>query len=401
MHCIHLIKSKFFFFAFIGGLMLPNIPLSAQVLPDSVVIAFSNHTFLVEKGKQLGFLNEKSEFTPIDYSAGGSHWKKQFPYIILTKNIKDGEPYRVERPNKYMLVHVETGKKYIYDDININYDYPEANTCITVKDGKYGVLSDTGVLVQNTYADIRQLDNTNFIAINTDSVATFFTPTFKKIGEMPKISAFNKVIRGVNRFKITNDLYGIFDDNGKILLPTQYVDISRFNKDLLVIQDIDNQKGIATREGKFVIALSNYWDITDFKSIIDRRDKDYFLVNKEGKWAIFDSLGKKLSGFVYDEMRPYFGTMFFFRQNDLWGIAKAANNQILVAPKWKGLTQILCDYNIYDGIIYKIETDNDVDIYIDNKGNEVIKNPCDLLSVGQKPTPTVRYVPPVSAPDRN
>lgn len=137
-----------------------------------------------------------------------------------------------------------------------------------------------------------------------------------------------------------DDLFGLIDYQGNLILPLKYRGISHLGFDLkyMAFFDENNNAGVMNQDG-VVILPPKYQDIEYFEDAL--KDPVYwkelaFHVKSEGKWGLVSSKGKWLIPPEYDQLYYFNNGLAPARKDSLWGVIDK-NNAIVTPFQYKNI----------------------------------------------------------------
>lgn len=358
--------------------------LTAQVKP---------HLYSFKSGDNYGFINDKGKIvikaaykSVTELNNGNYIVKKGNLYGVISPQGKSIIPfeydyisgfnndYTVQKNNKYGIVNSKN--KLI---IPFKYDYIDDlgfvnNLCIAKINNKYGFLDKKGKI---------------FIDLKYDSASPFYKETavvsegdlyfiINKKGERisEKYSYMGKSPRGLITYHV-GDYIGLMSENGKILVPAIYKEISTYLAGGVMIKVTDNQmkKGIIDKTGKIIVPIL-YDDITYYGG-------SRILLRNNEKYGYCDLNGKLIIPLQYDGGLPFTEGKAGVIKDGYWGFIDENNNTV-IDFKFKGVMREFS--NGYAGFGAREESSNsyytsDQWGIINKKGEIII--PTVYMSVGE------------------
>ena len=252
---------------------------NSQLIVESLIVGPEIYDLIIPKDFEWGYYCSEKVFIGLkndkwgvfDYD-GHVIIPAEYDSIVL-----ENDKYIVHRNNKTGVIS-ETGDTII----RIEYD------SITLQDGVYLVHRDkkTGIISE-----------TGNIIIDTE---------FNTIITIPSVETLDNFY-----VCIKHSRYGLYDYEGKELLPTEYKQIQFIGHDLLAVQDIDGKFKVFDKKGKLVndivfdeICLfgdrnkKNY-DYNESKII---ENALYTIVKKDGLYGAINTLGELKLPLQYKEL---------------------------------------------------------------------------------------------------
>lgn len=294
-----------------------------QVILDSVVTLKKQDkwAFFDSFGKQkTDFIYDEIAATSFNYK--DTFWKnglilvrknKQIGY--LDKNLKEVIPF-----GKY-----ETGERFNKNRI-----------AIVSKNHKYGIIDEFGKeRLKLEYDTIEHPEESYheseiFVAKKSNN-SVLLNEHGNKIYDKIKSFSFdycrlNNKPEKIYHIQGLNGKYGAIDSRGKLIIPVIYDEFEDFGS---------NYNAIVRYNGKFGLIDSNNkitYPIENEAIYADRRELDYYLINKKGKFGIIDKNLKPILNFDFQDLSPCFydtKNRFIAKQNYKYGVIDRAGKIII------------------------------------------------------------------------
>lgn len=123
-----------------------------------------------------------------------------------------------------------------------------------------------------------------------------------------------------------NDKYGYIDSNGNEVIPLIYDKAETFDGKYTVVAQ-NNHHLVINTNGQTVLNFDGYDYVSSLKGL---NDNQYFAVEKNQKFALFDENKKQLTDFRYDLIRPiYFSDLLIVDENNKVGVIDNTGKQII------------------------------------------------------------------------
>ena len=267
-------------------------------------------------GKQkTDFIYDEIALTDIDIKGENesTFWKnglilvrKNNQIAYLDKNLKEIIPF-----GKY-----ETGERFNKNRI-----------AIISKNNKYGIIDEFGKeRVKAEYDTIEHPEESYheseiFVAKKGNNLV-LLDEYGKKIYDKLKDFSFDycrmdKKIEKIYHIQNLNGKYGAIDTNGKLIIPIIYDEFEDFGSNYNAIVKYKGKFGLIDSKNKITYPIENE------AIYADRRELDYYLINKNNKFGIIDKNLKPIFNFVFQDLSPCFydtKNRFIAKQNDRYGV---------------------------------------------------------------------------------
>lgn len=325
------------------GLVDNNNKVVVPIIYDEFV--FFEHFIKVKKDNKYGLITENNDIIkpPIyDDIASLSDSHGDSIGMIFTKGNQQQLTNQFGR-----VLNDFSDYRFINDKL-----YGLDNISVIKKDGKYGLFSlkDKKVIIPPIYEDVFDRIYNNSILAQLDGKKVLIDTSGKTL--IDDLSQYAEIDRSSDSDKIKvktkNDKYGLIDYAGKIIIAPIY--------DSLEISELSND-------------YINVWNADKSKNSIER-----YIVEKNGKYGVFNPSGKLISPIAYTYIQPILYPPYFLVTKD-----EVNNENIdsadsinfgLMSPEGKLVLEmkyydaIVPNYYDPDGKIYAIDIhQNSVDIY--------------------------------------
>ena len=316
---------------------------------DSLLAIFNDKSFIAIENDSFAIVDNKGKKTTINYEMSNNFhsYNDSFPYFGLKKRLKKDEPYRSYEPNRFMLIHAQTGKTYFFDD---GGNAMKGNMKTFRKDGLEGILSDTGIVVPNEYFRLDKLAENSYYGINKDTNLVFMDNTFKPYWVSSfKIIGIYPIERGKNKIRLLSNKYGVIDDFGRVIIDFKYDEMSTSFDSYIMAKKQGEGYSIFDTDGRVIINPDKYIVINTISNkklnkIYNETNKprQFFEVSQDySKFGLFDIKGKQLTNLEYDKIQVYLYSTFLVKKDDKWGIVNFEGKKI-IEPKWANVDFVRC-----------------------------------------------------------
>lgn len=265
--------------------------------------------FIVQKGDEFGIANAKGQFIfPVEYREpnhqaytfvldGDAYYAQHQAFVLRNRAGKFGviQDYKIVVPFEYDMIVVSQGdvsdnpdaEEPIYRHV-INAAYLEKNGEVHTYDiekKKLGTKLLGSALLAGTYNGYALVQKGNaVICYDKESVA----PQAEDTDALMTYTAMH------------NGKYGIINQVGELMLPTEYEDIVEWNAEYnAVIIKKGGQTGVVDFKGKQILPCA----YNKVSCLLDCYSVDnaglYFMAAKADLYAIFDPNGKAITDFKY------------------------------------------------------------------------------------------------------
>jgi len=161
------------------------------------------------------------------------------------------------------------------------------------KKGKYGFVDkDSIVKIPFVYDFINPFDE-NLLAYTKNEGKEFYINKEGKVIIPPEYGKLNLFSEGLLSVK-KNGKYGFLDKSGKLVIPFSYDGTGFFSQGLCVVSK-GGKYGLINKVGEIVIPIV-------YESVKNSDADNIVIALQKGKWAFFNSEGKQLSDFIYDNV---------------------------------------------------------------------------------------------------
>ena len=201
----------------------------------------------------------------------------------------------VQYGGKYGLID-KTGNQvapFVYDSFTLLWSQGsndfQRSYLVAIQDGKWGVIDESGrLLIPCIYSSI--VSGGNGMAI-------------VGIGEPARPGLPN-----------LNGVWGLVDiQTGNEILPVKYREISPSDDSLVYTVKLDNKTAVTDRNGKFIVPLGTYDNISNFYSGLAT-------VYKNQKVGLIDQFGRAVTPVVYDRIDPFQAGVTLANKDGKWGV---------------------------------------------------------------------------------
>ncbi|MGH1518408.1 WG repeat-containing protein [Chryseobacterium sp. JK1] len=335
---------------------------------DSIVIVSKNKkwAFFDSKGKQL------SEFI-YDKVFSGYNLNIPPPSDIseVTTYFKNGAVLVVKN-KKYEFLNEKIKPAFqgnIFDLASVFDTYKNA---IVKKNNKYGIIKPDGTAkVPVEYDWIGYFDtnhnSSEYYNAKKGKVFHIYNRNLKKIGESyEKVSNDFSVSTPAIIFKNLKGKYGMVNSDGFILIPFEYQELDKLNKDLFLgkkngklgiidkngkqkipfeyknLYDL-NEEGLFVADAK-IIDINNKTILSGYESLIPVHYNDHqFIVSKNKKYGVVDLKSKILLPLEYDEISNWveYGPheRHFIVKNGKYGLVEYGTFKVVIPPVYEKFRQ--------------------------------------------------------------
>ncbi|MBK6977762.1 MAG: WG repeat-containing protein [Cytophagaceae bacterium] len=360
----------------LGNILVPPIS------DDIIYGREKNVTIISQNSKQIlyNFNNgkiSKNKYDKIEYS---------YPHHIIQNGNKKGIidnngdeilPPSMEDVNIYEWYSIiKKNGKYAYRNHNgtmiTDFEFDDGytfykNLCPVLKNQKFGLIDSTGkYLVDFIYDKMENLGN-NYFKVSQDGKLGVINTEGKLILNLNYSEYIETICRSGNCYPNKDIKYltvinlntsktGLFDLNGKELLPSEFENIYYFNNGFIVDSELK----------------SSYYDFNlnpifnkNEEIKINRIDETYLAISKNNSsLKIYDASKKRyVSNTEYNDVRSVYLSQYtkviFYLIQDKWGLMNSAGDLIT--------NPIFDDFNIKEETI--LVTKNGVKGKVDLKGN--------------------------------
>lgn len=212
---------------------------------------------------------------------------------------------------------------------NLEYtDYrAEQNRIIAIQPGKTDVYNLKGEFIRNTdYDDIKSFG----------------------------FNEYSKVIKG--------ELCGLVDGDFTVILPAEYESIEKY-KELLIVKR-NGKYGLCNEEGEILVD-SQYDEIKPLSNGVN------VIVNKEGMWYIFNLIDKHLDNIPYTTVRPLLNDYLVIQIGQTYGLSNSSG-EICIPVAFNEINKFGHSYDKYNSSIFRCEQNGKVGAYSINENQIVI-----------------------------
>lgn len=320
-------------------------------------VPYKEGVFLVKKDGKYGVINNKGvNLIKTEYSSiiGDGYYDNSIGYkasgFIVKAQTETGEfTGYIDQAGEIIL---ETE----YDSIN-RIKGLEEPYIIVQKNGQYGLLNKTKIIIGFNYQDLNYDENSNLIIAKRNKTYGVINMEGNKV--LP-IEFSNISIEGIYIIGTKNEAIEKYMLDGQVVTNDNYTRIDKINSDYYI--SIDKNYNYGVLDTGFNTVVANKYEYLEyiFGNLFIAR-------NSSGKYGIVDSSGKNILNFDYDVIQVIKDT------NIIQGIILATNTTHLYNIK---LERILNEKNIkvfaYDEYIKVLQNNNYK--YFDKEGNEVEKS---------------------------
>ncbi|PQJ32559.1 hypothetical protein BST92_11765 [Nonlabens arenilitoris] len=318
-----------------------------------------NYGFINSKGKEV--INSKYTYASDFFNGKSNIIKDSIPGIIL-----------------------ENGNEKIFPEYSATYWYKD-NLGIAIKDKKYGFIDENGKIIialnyedafpfYEGYASVKTNDKWNYVDKNgkkifPDSLTFSYRPIIdnnaifmieskavEKNKSMITENGSRTFVEFLNKTGHIQLKEGLININGNVIINPIYDEISGYFQNGFMRVRNNGKTGVIDEQGKIIIPIE-YDDISDLKDGL-------FLAKKSNKWGMIDIKEQVVIPFEYNKIR-YFneGLALVILDGKAGYINK--ENEIIIEPQYK--FNFLGDFNNGLACVRK----NNKYGYINNK-NEII-----------------------------
>lgn len=138
--------------------------------------------------------------------------------------------------------------------------------------------------------------------------------------------------------KNAEDIYGVVNRTGKIVIPFQYHRIGAINEGIYIAQNIRNLWGAVNATNKVVIPF-DYAESFAFKKKIAP------VKNSKQLYGYINTQGKPVMDFIYDKANPFSGDYARVTKNNLSGLVDVQGKEVL--PLKYDIVSVVIDNHVY------------------------------------------------------
>ncbi|WP_339628401.1 WG repeat-containing protein [uncultured Maribacter sp.] len=315
--------------------------------------------FLNSKGKEI--IGPKYTYASDFYNGKSNIIKDSIPGILL-----------------------ENGKEILFPEYNATYWY-KGNLGIAIKEKKYGFIDTSGKIIIDLkyedafpfyqgYASVKENGKWNYIDENGTKVfSDSLTFSYRPMIDNKAIFMIDSIKAEKNKSMITENgsrtfveflnktghiqlKEGLINTNGKIILNPIYDEISGYYQNGYMRVRNNGKTGIIDEQGKIVIPIE-YEDISDLKDGL-------FLAKKSNKYGMINTKEEIVIPFEYSKIRFFNESLALVLLNGKAGYINK-ENEMIIEPNYK--YNFMGDFNNGLAAVRK----GDKYGYINNK-NEII-----------------------------
>lgn len=256
------------------------------------------------------------------------YWEKDFgqgkELIGVSKNEKKG---LIDKTGKIIL-------PFQYNEIMY---LPENHIFMIEQDEKIGIADKTGKMqIPLTYDDIRVEGDLVFL-MKEESEEKGTTDVLNNAGK--KIISYPSFFSMGGKFKDLGECFvigqgqkvGLYDKNGKVLIPLEYEDINPFMEGLAGAKK-GGKWGFMDKTAKTIIPFE-YEDLTEKESVTPNHYYDFregfASAKKNGKWGFINKTGKAVIPFEYEDCKGFFEGLAAVKQNGKWGFVDKTGKLVI------------------------------------------------------------------------
>lgn len=294
---------------------------------DSLVSLSKNGkwAFFDSFGKQkTEFIYDEIALTNIDVNGENesTFWKnglilikKNGQIAYLDKNLKDVIPF-----GKY-----DSGERFNQNRI-----------AIVSKKQKYGIIDEFGKEIVKTLYDTiehpeESYHESEIFVAKQNNYLILFNEQGKKIYDKIKDFSFDycrvdNKIQKIYHIQDLNKKYGAINTKGELIIPVIYDEFQDFGSNFNAIVKYKGKFGLINSNNKVTYPIEN-------EAIYgDKRELDYYIINKNNKFGIIDKNLKTIFNFNFQDLSPCFydqKNRFIAKQNDKYGVIDRAGRIII------------------------------------------------------------------------
>ncbi len=191
---------------------------------------------------------------------------------------------------------------YDFDDEKLDSWFIEKDYCLMRLNSKWGLLNNKGEIIIDFQCkrkiSVYESDEFSLRLVHADKMDVLFNKDWNKVGNEKEYDAIIPYQLNTVLVYEKDNLYGLMDPAGKIIIKAKYDEISYEIKDqMFVVKDkneikIINIKGKAMLDSTFIYRYSS-----DLSTCIVAEDKN-------NKWGVIDIKNKKIViEFIYDNIK--------------------------------------------------------------------------------------------------
>jgi hypothetical protein len=356
-------------FGFIDKLGKEVIPIIYEQATDTSLDNF----VIVCKNKKWAFYNKKGE------------QETEFIYdeIAITKKVLKNHDESTFWQNGLILVkkngligYLDKNLKEIipFGKYNSGERFNQNRLAIVSNNHHYGVINEFDQeIIKTEYDTIEHpVEYYNESTIFTGQKKGYFvlfdekgTKVADKIKEFHFDNCkFQNKHKKIYQFKTLNDIYGVIDNTGNIIIPSLYQEINDFHGEQYAIVKQKGKFGIIGSDNTIVYPINN-------DNIFTWKDIDYYIITKNQKAGIIDKNLKSILSFEYQSLFPIYydnKNRFIAKQNDKYGVIDRMG-RIIIPFKYSELSNWV-EYG--PGENYHFVTENNKKGLITGDGKNVI-----------------------------
>lgn len=302
---------------------------------------------IVSKDSKYGVINKKGEkiisfdFKTIIYLESVrlivvSKNNKWAFYSIQGKQLSDFIYDEVKFSKRSLVLVTKKGKVgYLDSDLveripfgkySFGTSFNQNGLAIVSSQKHYGVINEEGLeIIETKYDSIGWLqeeyaESNCFVAFKNKRL-TLFNQNGRFIIDNIKdyfkdFCKLNNKIKTIYQVRDLNELSGIVDDKGIIMIPLKYEEIERFRAQNKTVVKFKGKYGLVDSKNTVVLPIENDY-------IESYENESYYVIKRKGKVGILDYNFNTIFDFVYQDISPCFYdkvNYFIIKQNDKYGV---------------------------------------------------------------------------------
>lgn len=213
----------------------------------------------------------------------------------------------------------------------------QENFAVVTSDGAMGIIDTAGRwILSPKYAGIKLYFMPAFIQeINEEKIAKFeavpggygLISNKRNIIAQPIFKDLKQFSDGLAAAQDSNDKWGYINLNGEWVIAPQYDSVSDFKGDLTKVA-IKNRAYVINREGKEV--GDSFKRLRSVYSVTEDIIPDRYIIERNGKWGLFDGKLKEILPAEFDDMERWGDTQLVkIYKDDKYGLTDRDGNEIL------------------------------------------------------------------------
>ena len=161
-----------------------------------------------------------------------------------------------------------------------------------------------------------------------------------------------------------NQLWGLMDENGKVVLKPQYEAIGEFKKHGYATMQQQGKVGLINDKGNEIV-VPLYDDVKVLDSLL-------IAVLEEKDWSVIDLAGKTILEKGYEQVCVWKGHFLGYKKNNKWGIA-SGEGKIIAPPRYD-------EIDLIEEGFFQTKIKNGIGL-LTLDGKEILANNCEQIKV--------------------